>query len=421
MPKIYSSNLKNSGEQLYIMKKPVVFIIFNRPETTAIVFEKIREYKPAQLFVIADGPRYYKESEKQLCEEARAVIQVDWDCEVVQIFSDKNLGCKQRISTGLDEVFNCVEEAIILEDDCVPHTDFFPYCEELLDRYAHNTQIMAISGNNFQIKDFNTSYYFSIYPHCWGWATWKRAWQLIDVEMKKWPKYKEEKLLRSFFNDPFAINYWEDIFDKVYNKKIDSWAYPWAFTCWLKNGLTILPRRNLVSNIGFGEIATHTKVKDPLIENLPTYSIGFPLNHPKNIGRNKLADIYTTDYIYGVKQIKEQALINIKKTAFFEKLLSSKENIFKPYNKIAIFGTAKMGRIIYQYAIQHNIQVVYFIDNNRENQGKQIEGVPVSGLDIKYNDIDIIIVSIEGSHDEKIIEQLTVEFNDIKIVSWKNF
>ena len=168
------------------LNTPVVFIIFNRPDTTQKVFDEIKKVKPKKLFVISDGPR--KPSEEKLCVETRKIIDgVDWECEVLKNYSDKNLGLKERISSGLNWVFNNTEEAIILEDDCVPDQSFFKFCEEMLDRYRGNKNIMMIGGSN-PLKDFEieNAYTFSKYYQIWGWATWKRAWDKYDIDMKGW-------------------------------------------------------------------------------------------------------------------------------------------------------------------------------------------------------------------------------------------
>ncbi|MEW6491011.1 MAG: glycosyltransferase family 2 protein, partial [Cyanobacteriota bacterium] len=162
------------------MKTPVVFIIFNRPDTTQKVFEAIRQAHPPLLFVIADGPRPNKPGEDQKCAATRAIIdQVDWDCEVLTNYSEINLGCERRVSSGLNWVFDTVEEAIILEDDCLPHPTFFSFCEELLDYYRNDQRVMVITGQNVQFgrKRTDYTYYFSRYNHCWGWASWRRAWR----------------------------------------------------------------------------------------------------------------------------------------------------------------------------------------------------------------------------------------------------
>jgi hypothetical protein len=283
------------------LKTPVAFLIFNRPETTAKVFEAIRMAKPPKLLVVADGPRPHRLDDLEKCHAARAIVdQVDWDCQVFQNYSDINLGCKTRVSSGLDWVFNLVDEAIILEDDCLPDITFFRFCEELLDRYRQDSRIMVISGNNFQKDKRATedSYYFSCYPLSWGWATWKRAWQYYDGEMKLWPKIQDEHYLLSILASHRSLRYWTDIFQKTYTDQINTWDYPWALSCWLQNGLSILPDRNLVSNIGFVPEATHTSNQDHPLANLPTYPMDFPLSHPACVIRNFEADEWTQSNVF---------------------------------------------------------------------------------------------------------------------------
>jgi len=271
---------------------PVALMIFNRPETTARVFEAIREAKPQKLLVIADGPRAGRESEARQCALTRAIInRVDWPCEVLTNYSETNLGCKRRISSGLDWVFATVAEAIILEDDCLPERTFFRFCQELLERYRDDERIMHISGNNFQFGRNKTdfSYYFSRYPHIWGWASWRRAWQNYDVSLKLWPEIREGKRLCAHLGSNRAYSYWERIFDKVYRGEIDTWDYQWTFVCWIQNGLSILPSDNLVSNIGFGLNSTHTGKPNKLAA-MPTRPMEFPLKRPSFMMRNDPAD-----------------------------------------------------------------------------------------------------------------------------------
>ncbi|MDJ0636515.1 MAG: glycosyltransferase family A protein [Xenococcaceae cyanobacterium MO_188.B29] len=278
------------------MKTPVAFLIFNRPDTTKKVFESIRQAKPPKLLVVADGPRSDPPGEAEKCQAARAIIdRVDWKCEVLTNYSQVNLGCKLRVSSGLDWVFKNVEEAIILEDDCLPHPSFFRFCEELLDYYRDDERIIVISGDNFQFGHKRTeySYYFSRYNHCWGWATWKRAWQYYDIDMKLWSKIRDGNWLKFILEEPRTVKYWSKIFQATYEDNINSWAFRWTFACWLQSGLTILPNVNLVSNIGFGREGTHTTdIKNPFA-NLPVEKMCFPLQHPPFIIRDVEADKFT--------------------------------------------------------------------------------------------------------------------------------
>lgn len=277
------------------MKTPIALFIFNRPALTEQVFEAIRQAQPPQLFVVADGPRAGRPGEAEQCAATRAIAtDVDWACEVRTNFAERNLGLRERVSRGLDWVFEQVEAAIILEDDCVPHPTFFRFCEELLEQYAIDPRVMTISGDNFQFGRRRTeeSYYFSRYPHCWGWATWRRAWQLYDDEMRLWPQVREGGWLRDLLVRPQAARYWRGIFDAVQAGRIQSWAYRWTLACWLHHGLTILPNVNLVSNVGFTEAATNTTT-DSLLANIPAEAMAFPLRHPPFMVRDAQADDFT--------------------------------------------------------------------------------------------------------------------------------
>ncbi|MCL1470568.1 glycosyltransferase family 2 protein [Argonema antarcticum] len=290
---------------------PIAFFIFNRPALTEIVFEAIAKAKPKKLLIVADGPRFPEEDEK--CQKARAAVidKIDWECEVLTNFSEKNRGCKYRVSSGLDWVFSEVEEAIILEDDCLPDPSFFGFCETMLNRYRNDERVMMISGDNFQLGNSRTeySYYFSKYTHIWGWASWRRAWQHYDVEMKSWPEYKKLDFIYSVCEDPVEQKYWTDIFDLVFDGGIDTWDYQWLYTCWCQNGLTIIPNCNLISNIGFGNDGTHTCYDSPWAQ-LPINDIS-EIKHPPFIFRHREADSYTFEYLFGGKNIRESyTLIN---------------------------------------------------------------------------------------------------------------
>lgn len=263
------------------LKTPVAFLIFNRPDTTGQVFREIAKAKPEKLLVVADGPRKEKAGEAEKCAQARKIISsVDWDCEVLTNYSDTNLGCKRRVSSGLDWVFDTVEEAIVLEDDCLPSRSFFPFCEELLSRFRHDARVMQVSGSNYLDTGTAESYFFSKYGPIWGWASWRRAWKLYDVDMKLWPMIKKNRLHHDFCFNENEIAAREEIFDSVFNGNIDTWDYQWVFAKLVNNGLSITPQKNLVTNIGFGEDATHTTSKDDRRGLLQRHELEFPLTHP---------------------------------------------------------------------------------------------------------------------------------------------
>lgn len=295
---------------------PIAFIIFNRPEHAQKVFNEIRNARPEKLFIIADGPRTPAES--ALCEETRAVVtRIDWPCEVRRNYADVNLGVKQRISSGITWFFEHVSEGIILEDDCLPDQSFFPYCKELLERYKDDTRIMHISGDNFQQNNSKfackESYYFSRIPHVWGWATWRRAWNLYDAEMKRWPEVKKLRTLGPVFKNYGVYEYLSYSWDVHYENKKDNWDRQWVFACALYGGACINPAVNLVSNIGFGNNSTHTK-EMRWFADMPRHAMSFPLAHPKNISIDRSADAYTFRELFDIdRKIYHRILRPIKK------------------------------------------------------------------------------------------------------------
>jgi hypothetical protein len=280
----------------FVLDVPIVLIIFNRPELTARVFAAIRKAKPTKLFVIADGPREHVPEDVENCRKAREIItQVDWQCQVFQNYSAENLGCGVRPATGITWVFDQVEEAIILEDDCLPHPTFFRYCAELLTHYRDDERIMAISGNNFQFGNNPTlhSYYFSIFPHCAGWASWRRAWKYYDYQIELLPTIEDGDWLYNIFSQKKFVKYWLKEFRSVYKcKQKHIWDYQWTFCCWIQSGLCIIPCVNLISNIGYGPSATHTK-ETCLLANIPSHPMNFPIIHPEFVVRNLAADQFT--------------------------------------------------------------------------------------------------------------------------------
>lgn len=293
------------------MKTPVAFIIFNRPKETQCVFDVIKTIKPKKLFIISDGPR--NKEEVLVCNEVRSIVEnIDWPCEVQRNYSDTNLGCKKRVSTGIDWVFEHTDKAIILEDDCLPEPTFFPFCEELLEKYKDNEEVMHISGNFFHQKNrnfiSNNSYFFSSIPHIWGWATWRRTWKKYDVAMSEWPKLKEFGKLKHIFNNEAVYEYWSTVWDQYKKDKIDSWDGQWLFACIKNKGICINPTINLVSNIGFGTDATHTK-KSNLFSSIPTMPIAFPLSHPKKIEIDWVSDNFTWRQNFGINRKLSQRIL----------------------------------------------------------------------------------------------------------------
>ncbi|MES2380610.1 MAG: nucleotide-diphospho-sugar transferase [Bacteroidota bacterium] len=292
---------------------PILFLIFNRPDTTKQVFESIKSIKPKRLYIAADGPRPNKINETELCKQTRNIISnIDWDCDVKTLYRETNLGCKIAVSSAIDWFFENEEQGIILEDDCLPNITFYNFCEVLLEKYKHHPEIMHIGGINLQkgIQRGSGSFYFSNYNHIWGWATWKRAWINYDVDIKTCNENECKEMLQGLFSSKKERVFWENLFSGFINKKIDTWDYQWTYSIWQNNGISIIPNKNLVSNIGFNTDGTHTTGPDILgfsenkVESIST------IHFPDQISIDKNADTFTyknfinpTLFIYLCKKV----------------------------------------------------------------------------------------------------------------------
>jgi hypothetical protein len=279
----------------------VVYIFFNRPDKVCQSFESVRAARPSRLFLVADGPRTDVPTDKDRCAAARRLVErIDWPCEVNVDYAETNLGCRRRVSSGIANAFAHVESAIILEDDCIPVKSFFRFCEELLFRYADDERVMAISGDNFQngVVRGEASYYFSKYFHCWGWATWRRAWRHYDRALARWPAFRDAGYLRAACPDPMELRFWTGAFNRCASGEVDTWDTLFLLTCWMQNGLTILPNVNLVSNVGFDADATHTNASSQYGA-LPAVEVT-DLSHPEWVCADALADRYTSESMFGI-------------------------------------------------------------------------------------------------------------------------
>lgn len=273
------------------LNTPVLFLVFNRPDTTQQVFNQIKLAQPKQLFIAADGPRLERTGEVQKCEQVKQIVsQITWDCEVKTLFRIQNLGCGKAVSSAINWFFAHVDEGIILEDDCLPNLDFFNYCQEMLLKYRDNDTIMHISGCNLIktecIKD-KSSYYFSNYCFIWGWATWKKAWKHYDFNLN-FDINVYEKSINEKFKNKFERKYWKGILQRSKNKLIDTWDYQWVFAVWLNKGISANTKINFIQNIGFGIDATHTLDVNHA-PNLVLQNSKYAIN-PPNIVINKFYD-----------------------------------------------------------------------------------------------------------------------------------
>lgn len=247
---------------------PILFIIFNRKDTTERVFEVIRKVRPEKLYISADGPRQDRPGEKEKCDAVRAITEtIDWPCEVKRLYRDKNLGCKKAVSSAITWFFENEEQGIILEDDCLPDPTFFDFAGLMLSQYANDSRIFHINGSNFLTEELNKnigthdSYYFSKNVHVWGWATWRRTWNTYDIEMAGIEDSKIKQKILSQFNDRKIGKFWISLFTHIKNKQINTWDAQWAYAVLKSGGVCITPTQNLIENIGFGSEGTHTQAQ----------------------------------------------------------------------------------------------------------------------------------------------------------------
>jgi hypothetical protein len=268
---------------------PILFLVFNRPDTTQQVFNRIRAIKPKQLFIAADGAREEKRGEQEKVDTVRKLILegIDWDCEVKTLLREKKLGCGKACSEGITWFFENVEKGIILEDDILPDLSFFSFCEELLEKYKEDERVMMISGLNVcsEWKSEVQSYHFACFGGIWGWASWRRAWKYYDIKINLWQNPEVKSLIKNFFSFDASLlesrmSLYNELFENK-NKRDHTWDFQWGFAKLINSGLNIIPCTNLIHNIGCGADATHTKGDHPW-SNLAIKSIE-NINHPKVI------------------------------------------------------------------------------------------------------------------------------------------
>lgn len=283
------------------MNTPVAFLVFNRPDLARRVFERIRQARPPELFLVCDGPRAHVPADAEAVAQVRAFLEtaVDWPCTVHRDFAESNLGCRRRVASGLDWVFSQVEQAIILEDDCLPDPSFFTFCDAMLERYRDDPRILHINGTSFlppgdRVRD---SYFFSKHVWVWGWATWRRAWQQYDPLMATW----DERLprLEASFDTRYERAFWLATFDEARAdwEKTNTWDFQWFYTCWTLGGMSVVPGVNLVENLGFGGAATHT-VHDQPHHRLRASSLAVE-RHPARVVRSPLRDSFISSAYLG--------------------------------------------------------------------------------------------------------------------------
>ena len=286
----------------------VLLVVHRREEETRRVFDAIAQARPRRLFVAGDGPA--SAADRDACERTRSVVrQVDWDCEVAYDWSEENLGLDVRVTTAIDWVFRSADSAIVLEDDCLPHQRFFTFCTEMLDRYREDPRIMHVSGECYRAaREGDSSYFFSKYPLAWGWATWSRAWSLHDPQLRTWPRFRLQPEASTLFDSADERHYWFSTFDRVYQEASAvghaGWDYAWYYAC-MTNGLSIHPAVNLISNIGYGPLASHTFGASELSDR-GAVALEPGLRHPAMVTRDRQADMDTFDRRFPGAILKRQ-------------------------------------------------------------------------------------------------------------------
>lgn len=299
---------------------PVAFCFFNREDKAMAVFSKIKEVRPQKLYLISDGPRDCRDGEDKIVNEVRDAVlgAIDWECEVKTNFAEKNMGCGDRISSGLSWVFDNEEQAIILEDDCVPDVTFFEYCRQMLDYYKDDERIMSIGGSSSDLYDAKEGdYCFTKTPFIWGWATWRRAWNKYDYKLKDWPELKKSKFFKKHFPGKSYLFYTSE-FQALYNHKFDTWDYQLMYATIKNNMLNISPKRSYISNIGFDGESTHTATSEGFAVS-SAFECEFPIRHRKNVEWDEAVDLKHFERVSGpayVMKVKEILGLDVNKSVF---------------------------------------------------------------------------------------------------------
>lgn len=298
----------------------VLFLVFSRLDTTKQVFEAIRQAKPPRLYVAADGARVGKEGEAEKVHAVRDFIiqNIDWDCQVKTLFRDKNLGCKNAVSSAISWFFDNEEQGIILEDDCLPSQSFFWYCEELLEKYKNKDDIYLVSGDARGPESFGMKedYTFCKYPLIWGWASWARVWKNYDVDIKDWPSQKQLVLSHIGSNKATKL-FWTDVFDKMFRKEIDTWDYQFSYLLLKNKGKCIVPRVNLITNVGFGADATHTFNIESDDSNRRRFDIEIPLTSKITEVSQHQVDEYFDKTVFTAPSLLQRAVSKIRRLVGF--------------------------------------------------------------------------------------------------------
>jgi hypothetical protein len=289
------------------IRAPVVLILFKRPETTARVFEAIRQARPERLLLVADGPRLHRPDDGPLVAAARQVVEhVDWPCEVVRDYASDNLGAGRRVASGVDHAFRLFDRAIILEDDTLPDPSFFPFCDLMLERYADDERVFEVDGNNLLLKwqAERQSFHFSAVGSNWGWATWRRAWAHMDFELKSFEDPVARAAVRATLGDDDLYRFRLDTCQDQLAGRVNAWDYQWLWSRLARGGLAAVSAVNLISNIGFGSAATHTVHRSATLASQPRFPAVLPLRAPAEVVADAGFDRACLQYLTEIPELE---------------------------------------------------------------------------------------------------------------------
>jgi hypothetical protein len=294
---------------------PILIIAFNRPDHASKILDAVRLIQPSHLYIAIDGPRHGNVADAQAVEQTKRVFEgVEWPCTITRLYRESNLGCKHAVSGAITWFFEHVESGIILEDDCLPVIDFFHFCEDMLSRYKDEASVMHINGVNYQNGNHrgDADYYFSKVCHVWGWASWSRAWKRYDIELNHIDTFFDDNLYKSVINYPSAKPFWKGSFTNTRNGLVDTWDYQWVFTIWKNNGLVIAPNFNLISNIGFDGLATHTKFFDKKVSARKLEAMPKKRTYMDILVANYEADQYSFNTMFKYKNVLQRQFFRIE-------------------------------------------------------------------------------------------------------------
>lgn len=279
------------------MMAPVLLVGFNRPEKMGEVFASVRKARPDKLYIAVDGPRESVPDDFEKCQECRAFAdKVDWPCEIHTLFREANIGCGPGVSEAITWAFETTDRLIILEDDCVPARSFFTFCDEMLEKYKDDSRVWQVCGRSYHpdSRFFDESdYLFSHFAHIWGWATWKRCWDCFDLMMSDFPAFLRTGGALNVYQSRMIGRHYNRLFSKLY-RNLDSvsshtWDYQWCYTIMKNGGLGIVPKKNLIRNIG-SDYGTHAF--GLYVDKLPVEEMPEIIRHPMAVMADEDYDAY---------------------------------------------------------------------------------------------------------------------------------